>query len=1304
MSHSTLDRLYLALTTDQSLLLAKTPALAFAQTIGLPRPVAVALADIAEKHNLKQSLEFLNTKTDKALFVRGGVSLRSQTVRVFLDWIGGKYLKETYPAEEAGGAAHSKSTKSQALGDLAPAPTAEQLLKWIADHGLVGFLDLPVAHLIRTARDTGLNTRDFLQVAQKDPKSYDNVVVLLQNRFQTITDNLRYLSNSQLEPDIVPDEFEHPWQPFWKKVQRAHQVLQALSLARPKGTFLPEPLALSSDEAWIEYRETNVVVGRTPNIYNKYFLSLKIDHNADTALSWRCECVQNGGPPCCHLVAAVEQLETTLRCSRAENRAALMDSLSLAPAQRFSRAFAKAAIFVPPFLASEPTFERLDWRIRADSLSPLEPVIKKLTPKGSWSVGSAKSAAVLRSHSVWASLSEKDKSICDWLALSQYSAVTEMANTDAMLRAFDNLVGAPNVEFEYAGPVLLCNETLFVHFAEEDDLYGLHFEVGGQPVDVNTLFRSAMGKKRMLVRSASGTRCYLVPTDPALSSLIQVAMRFGQQIDRSAAEDVVFALQGSACSLNLDRALSLAGHRVKAETHLIATITPLGDMGISVKLSTRPANPGPSFTPGQGPVSFALGQRHHRTTYTRDLLVETLAAKRLLESLPLAPEAAKAALDSGCNFSVLDPSAALGVLGALAERESEVQTQWPKDVEAISVRKLDRHKFEMAVKSAGDWLEFSGDVQCDEHSISLADLLLATRRKQKFVQLTPKLFLRIDESIRRALNLLGDICTPTKQGLEISSLAAGLLPELLSELPLVQSQQTSTTLTAMKHKIVQANEMEVSVPVNLEGTLRTYQRLGYEWLSRTAHWSPGACLADEMGLGKTIQSLAFVLSRSSTGPSLVVAPTSVTSNWQAESKRFAPSLRTRLIMSGADLNDAHFEPMDLVVLSYDVLARNVQAIQTHAFSTAIFDEAHYLKNSSTQRARAACGVNATFRLLLTGTPIENRLSDLWSLFRVAVPTLFGSADAFKERFVIPIERERDSERAARLNKLVSPFILRRRLREVELELPERTDVVHRITLSAAERRLYEKHRLAAIQSLGAKRADTSNGPLHLHLLAALTKLRQLACHSALVVPEAGVSSSKLDALMQILTDSPSDCRTLVFSQFTSLLDLVEPALARAKIPWVRLDGTTPAAERQARIAEFSSGAAQVFLISLRAGGTGLNLTEAQQVILLDPWWNPAVEDQAAARAHRIGQSRHVTVIRLVAEATIEERVLSLHEDKRALATSVLEGTSGSTGLSAEDLLSLLSSEDELNDPEVELPAMPDLKHPPDLTAVLQYAS
>jgi superfamily II DNA or RNA helicase len=453
------------------------------------------------------------------------------------------------------------------------------------------------------------------------------------------------------------------------------------------------------------------------------------------------------------------------------------------------------------------------------------------------------------------------------------------------------------------------------------------------------------------------------------------------------------------------------------------------------------------------------------------------------------------------------------------------------------------------------------------------------------------------------------------------------------------------------------------LPADLTATLRAYQHQGVNWLSFLRSAGLGGILADDMGLGKTLQAMC-VFDRGP-GRTLVVAPTSVIFNWQAELARFRPALKI-CVYHGASRS---LDPAaDVTLTSYALLRLDAQSLAAHGWRTVVLDEAQAIKNPDSQTARAAYALPASFRLALTGTPVENRLEELWSLMHFANRGLLGGRSDFADRHARPIA---DGQRgaAAALRQRVRPFLLRRLKQDVAPELPPRTDAVLRVELGDGERAVYDAVRAATQKDILAL-LDEGRGVMK--ALEALLRLRQAACHPALVPGQTAQTSSKVEALLEALeTAVAEDHKALVFSQWTSLLDLIEPALVRAELPFVRLDGSTR--DRGEVVTRFQAeDGPPVMLVSLKAGGSGLNLTAADHVFLCDPWWNPAVEAQAADRTHRIGQTRPVFVYRLVAAGTVEERILVLQDSKRALMDAALGDGAAAAGLTKADLMALLA--------------------------------
>ncbi|MDB4977340.1 MAG: SNF2-related protein [Myxococcaceae bacterium] len=453
---------------------------------------------------------------------------------------------------------------------------------------------------------------------------------------------------------------------------------------------------------------------------------------------------------------------------------------------------------------------------------------------------------------------------------------------------------------------------------------------------------------------------------------------------------------------------------------------------------------------------------------------------------------------------------------------------------------------------------------------------------------------------------------------------------------------------------------EVALPTDLRAELRSYQHDGYRWLKFLSRSELGGLLADDMGLGKTLQALAALET-----PALVVCPASVMFNWADELQRFRPNLK---VSTYHGQNRALDPSADVSITTYGTMRMDIEQLARKKWDTVILDEAQSIKNPDSQVARAAYQLDARFRLALTGTPVENRLTDLWSLFHFINRGFLGGLRDFDEQYVKPIA-EGNREAGQRLRARIKPFVLRRLKRDVAKELPPRTDVVLRCTLDADERATYESIRAATQKDIVEQLQE---GGSVLAALEALLRLRQACCHRALLPGQKAERSSKLDLLMETLEEALSENhKALVFSQWTSLLDLVEPELRARGVRFTRLDGST--SDRGAVVKSFQDDPGMsVMLLSLKAGGTGLNLTAADHVFLLDPWWNPAAEDQAADRAHRIGQDRPVLVHRLIAADSVEEGILALQEKKRSIANVVTDGGEQALGITRDDLIALLA--------------------------------
>ena len=472
---------------------------------------------------------------------------------------------------------------------------------------------------------------------------------------------------------------------------------------------------------------------------------------------------------------------------------------------------------------------------------------------------------------------------------------------------------------------------------------------------------------------------------------------------------------------------------------------------------------------------------------------------------------------------------------------------------------------------------------------------------------------------------------------------------------------------------------EVPLPDGLQATLRPYQQQGLNWLVFLQQYGFGGILADDMGLGKTLQALAFLLhQRHQSGrlQALVICPTSLIGNWQQEAERFTPDLTVQVV-HGQQRGKAlqQLAEAELIITTYPLMARDLKHYQAHNFSHIVLDEAQQIKNSRSQTTAAIRKLQGDFRLCLTGTPLENHLGELKSLFDFSLPGLLGNDAFFRKQFRRPIEREQHPERGRELQQRVAPFLLRRTKSEVMSELPEKVEIDQYLALDSDQRQLYDSIRLSMESHIRQLFAEKGLAKSQIEFLDALLKLRQACCDARLVkLPSAQKvqSSAKLDWLTQNIPEMIDEGRKIIiFSQFTSMLALIEEVMQQQQIPYAKLTGQTK--KRQQQIDRFQQGEVPLFLISLKAGGTGLNLTAADTVIHYDPWWNPAVMQQATDRAHRIGQDKKVFVYKLIAKDTVEQKIQLLQQQKQALADSLFSGNQqGLWQGSADDLLQLLS--------------------------------
>ena len=720
--------------------------------------------------------------------------------------------------------------------------------------------------------------------------------------------------------------------------------------------------------------------------------------------------------------------------------------------------------------------------------------------------------------------------------------------------------------------------------------------------------------------------------------------------------------------------------QVEADPRPWVRLEPSGPGLVATVLVEPVPDSGIHYQPGVGGTTAFATVNGGAVQARRDLEAETRAASELALACPLL-----SAVGPDSSLTLADPGDCLELVDQLDA--ANARCLWPKGQPFKVVARAETSSLQLTVKSAADWFSASGALEIDaDRALDLRALfeLIDRNPSSRFVPLGDGAFVSLTAEFRRQLADLRSVSTPSgRKQVRLHGMAALSLLDFFDGTQLDADERWRDRLQRFRD----ARSFEPRLPGTLQAELRPYQEDGFRWLARLSRWGAGACLADDMGLGKTVQTLALLLDRAENGPALVVAPTSVVANWLDEARRFAPTLNVTSYTGTAASRAGRLDglgPFDLVVTTYGLLHNDIDDLGAVEWDTAVLDEAQAIKNPATKRARAARKLKAGFRVVTTGTPIQNNVVDLYSLFGFLNPGMLGSQKRFRGNFAVPIERDRDPAARTRLRRLIAPFVLRRVKADVLDDLPPRTEVTLHVEMSPEEAALYEALRQRAMEDLEALASEDAaasggvaasggaeSGQRRLQVLAHLTRLRLACCNPRLVHPE-GPPSSKLATFATTLDElRQGRHKVLVFSQFVRHLRLIEEHLTEAGVPYQYLDGSTPAKARAERIAAFQAGQGDAFLISLKAGGVGLNLTAADYVIHMDPWWNPAAEDQASDRAHRIGQSRPVTIYRLVTKGTIEEQIVELHRHKRELADRLLEGADTPARLSTEELLELL---------------------------------
>lgn len=903
--------------------------------------------------------------------------------------------------------------------------------------------------------------------------------------------------------------------------------------------------------------------------------------------------------------------------------------------------------------------ERLVWLIDFKK-EEIQPKVQKITKSGAWTAGRNASLANLKKGMVPCA-SKQDMSVTK----AFYEHYWGGSMSVDYRRALPLLVGHPLL-FQLSAakvPIELVKKEVELIAEQKGKHYKLYFSHPIDPDDEDDadeiIVEKLSANKYQLVTAAEGMKEIF----KLIGAEIKIPVEAKQQL-----LDAITPLLG-----NVPVRSSMIGEetgleKLDANSSVFAHMLPIGN-GIKVELLVQPLIAGPFFQPAQGNKKV-LGEQNRKSVFCeRDFKTE----KEKLNTVLNRCEKLSETVDDESIAIFENPADCLSVLSELRKAADLVTVQWPKGEKLKIKSTLRMQNVQMSIKKENNWFDVSAQIKVDENEVlDLKKLLkLLEKRQGNFIEVGEGMYLELEKQLVKQLEFIDTFADTGAKKIKMHPLAMLGASEMFLD---IDNLVSDDEWKAFLEKIEASKNKKYQLPKNLDAELRPYQTEGYRWLRKLADWGVGACLADDMGLGKTVQCIALMLSRLKDGPALIVAPSSVCRNWVSEILKFGPSLRPLIFHESERENTIkQASAYDVVITSYGLMQSEAELFASRTWNTIVLDEAHAIKNTATKRSKAAMELDAGFKIIATGTPLQNNMGELWNLFQFINPGLLGSQKSFLENVSGPIERNNDERLRKQLKQLIQPFILRRTKNQVLDELPEKTEITLAVELTTDEQVFYEAMREKAVEDLA--NLDSSNpGEKQMRVLAEITKLRMACCHPSLVMPETKLAGAKLAQFEEIVSNLlDNNHKALVFSQFVKHLDILRKSLDKKGISYEYLDGSTSLKEREKRIKNFQAGNADLFLISLKAGGVGLNLTAADYVIHMDPWWNPAIEDQASDRAHRIGQTRPVTIYRLVAKGTIEERIVQLHKNKRDLADSLLEGAEASTKITADDLIALLKN-------------------------------
>lgn len=772
-------------------------------------------------------------------------------------------------------------------------------------------------------------------------------------------------------------------------------------------------------------------------------------------------------------------------------------------------------------------------------------------------------------------------------------------------------------------------------------------------------------KKIIIVSRSASSINFLKMSDelrPYFSQLLELS-----HFPTEAEESLSRFLEGLRGKVEVHSTLIKGGstlNTVKGSSNITLQMRPQGKEAYMVSVFCRALQEGRvQCVPGEGSSVIIDVEGDHRVCVERDLEKEHELYDNMKSAL-------QDALPEETTFQV-DAYGLLPIIDFVRENSENYNLEWPEGQKLNIIRRYTASQWTATLKkNKNGWFEMEGNVQLDENTfVSMNELMeMINMSKGRFIRLAEGEYIALSERLRKQLSTIDAIASRSRNKLQMSPFSAALLDNSITNGELIL--EVDDELKEIRQRILDSSTFSPDIPKTLNATLRSYQKEGFQWIARLNSWGAGALLADDMGLGKTIQTITYMLYKAEEGPALVVAPASVAPNWKTEFEKFAPSLNVQILNFATNRSTciAEAKAGDVVITTYGLLLSVKLEITQKHWTTICLDEAHVIKNRGAKTSGVAMQLKSDYRIMLTGTPVQNHLGELWNLFQFVNPGLLGSYEDFGRRFITPIEVGGDKERQKELDKIVHPFMLRRTKEKVLKELPEKTEIYQSVELTQEELAVYEVIRKKAEEMLKADGAEK----VSVNTLAEITRLRQAACSAKLIEKTWKGKTSKIEALMEALEPIvESGDAALVFSQFTSFLALVKKALDKVKMPYLYIDGSVSVKERQALVKKFQDGECPIFIISLKAGGLGLNLTKANYVFHLDPWWNPAIEQQATDRAHRMGQHQNVTVYHFLSANTIEEKIRRLHEHKRDLADNILEGTDMSSKLTGKDLLEMV---------------------------------